>query len=154
MISTRLLTPIALAAAVCALAGATPAWAKDDPRIHFELGTKAFALGRYAEAADEYEKAYDLKPDAALLYNAAQARRLSGNKQRALLLYQSYITVHGAQVGNRREVERHIAALRKAIEAEEQSVTAPPITTVPPGGQARGDEPSATPTPRPAPPRR
>jgi tetratricopeptide (TPR) repeat protein len=61
---------------------------------HFRQGTTAYALGKYAEAATEWERAYELKPDAALLFNAAQVHRLGGNHKRALLLYQNYLRLH------------------------------------------------------------
>src|SRR2546423_15501010 len=103
-----------------------------EARAHFDAGSAAYALGQYATAAQEYEKAFSLKPDPALLYNAAQAHRIAGNKQRALLLYQNYLRVYGKQVGNRDEVERHIATLKKAIDVEVQSQTSPPTGTLGP----------------------
>ena len=59
-------------------------------RDYLDKATAAFAFNRYAVAAENYEKAFELKPDPAVLYNAAQAHRLAGNKERALDLYQSY----------------------------------------------------------------
>src|SRR5579871_343441 len=91
----------------------------------------AFALGRYADAAVLYERVFELRPQPALLYNAAQAHRLAGNKERALLLYQNYLRVY-KQVPNRAEVEGHIAALQQAISAEASTKTAPPISTTKP----------------------
>ena len=55
----------------------------DDARSYLDKATSAYGLGRYAVAAENFEKAYELKPDLALLYNAAQSHRLAGNKQRA-----------------------------------------------------------------------
>jgi hypothetical protein len=40
-------------------------------KIFFESGSVAFALGDYAGAANDYERAFSEKPDSALLYNAA-----------------------------------------------------------------------------------
>jgi hypothetical protein len=42
-----------------------------------------------------FEKAFELKSDPALLYNAAQSHRLAGNKERALALYQNHLRVYG-----------------------------------------------------------
>ena len=60
------------------LAAQAPVWAaassKDARRIYDEA-TAAFGLGRYAEAAEKYEAAFPLRPDPALLYNAAQSYR-------------------------------------------------------------------------------
>jgi hypothetical protein len=46
-------------------------------RDYLDRATAAFALNHFADAADNYEKAFALKPDAAVLYNAAQAHRLA-----------------------------------------------------------------------------
>ena len=35
-----------------------------EARMHFDKATSAFALGKFADAATEYEKAFELKADA------------------------------------------------------------------------------------------
>lgn len=117
-----------------------------EARAHFEAGNAAYALGDYANAAQEYEKAFALRSDPALLYNAAQAHRVAGNKQRALLLYQNYLRVYGSQVSNRVEVQRHIAALKRAIEVEQQSQTSPPTTPAPLGSTPAPAHPESSPS--------
>ncbi len=116
--------------AVVALALLTPTAALadkiSDAKEHYKHGTAAYALGKYAEAAGEYEAAYELAPEPALLYNAAQAHRIGGNKQRALTLYQSYLRIYGNDAPNRGEVERHIEELKQAIDVEERAKTSPP----------------------------
>jgi tetratricopeptide (TPR) repeat protein len=114
-----------------------------EARARFEAGSAAYALGQYATAAQEYEKAFQLKPDPALLYNAAQAHRVAGNKQRALLLYQNYLRVYGKQVSNREEVERHIASLKRAIDVEVQAQTSPPTTPTQLGPNAPANAPAS-----------
>src|ERR1700690_2082975 len=91
----------------------------DEARGHYERANAAYALGNYVRAADEFEKTFDLKPDPALLYNAAQAHRLAGNKTRALLLYENYLRVYGAKVSNIDDAKRHIEALKAAIASDE-----------------------------------
>src|SRR5262249_58021652 len=85
-------------------AQALPPASEDDARALFERGSALYALGRYAEAAPLFERAFELKPDPALLYNAAQAYRLLGNKPRALTLYQNYFRLFGDQIPNAPEV--------------------------------------------------
>jgi tetratricopeptide (TPR) repeat protein len=121
-----------------------------EARAHFESGNAAYALGDYPAAAKEYEKAFSLRPDPALLYNAAQAHRMANNKQRALLLYQNYLRVYGRQINNRDEVQRHISNLKHAIESEEQSQTSPPTTPVSPGTTSAPPPPGTTGTPPPS----
>jgi hypothetical protein len=100
-----------------------------EAKVHYERGTNLYALARYAEAAVEYEKAYEAKADPALLYNAAQAHRMAGQKQRALSLYQSYLRLYGVRVQNREEVERHVQKLKQAIEGDTAAATSPPTGT-------------------------
>lgn len=52
-------------------------------RLHFETANLAFEEERYAEAAREFETAHELKPHAAVLFNAAQAWQLAGAPERA-----------------------------------------------------------------------
>jgi len=121
----------------------------EDARAFNEKATAAFALGRYAEAAENFEKAFEMKTDPALLYNAAQAHRMAGNKERALALYQNYLRVYGSK--GKRDVEAHIEELKKAIAHDQEVATSPPTNTEPLGGGApvaTSPEPTA-PTPAP-----
>ncbi len=108
---------IVIAVAALALL-ARGARAQDTAKAHYDRGVTAFALGHFAEAADEYEKAFALKPDLALLYDAAQSHRHAGNKERALLLYQNCLAIFGTQLPNADEIKRHIAELRQSIDTE------------------------------------
>jgi tetratricopeptide (TPR) repeat protein len=116
----------------------------------FEKGTAAYALGHYDEAAAAYEKAFSIKPDPALLYNAAQAHRQAGNKKRALMLYQNYVRLYPGRVPNRAEVDRIIVSLRQAIDSDQNASSVPPMDTAPPG-RDYGPEPAPAPA-RTAPP--
>jgi tetratricopeptide (TPR) repeat protein len=130
---------------------APPEPGADEARAHYKKGTSLYALGRYAEAATEYEKAFELRSDPALLYNAAQAHRLADNKPRALLLYQNYLRLFADRVQNRDEVERHIVRLKTALAQERAALaqekaaqkpeTLPP--SPPPPVEARPPAPSA-----------
>ena len=113
----------------------------------FEKGTAAYALGHFDEAAQDYEKAFSLRPDPALLFNAAQAHRQAANKRRALVLYQNYIKLYGNRVSNRAEVERIVASLKRAIESEQQASAVPPTETATP---ERESGPTREPAPPPA----
>jgi tetratricopeptide (TPR) repeat protein len=123
----------------------------ETPKELYERATAAFALQNYEEAAALYEKAFGLRPDPALLYNAAQAHRMGGNKVRALKLYQSYLKLYPDHVANRVEVEKHIVHLKAAIASDEASASAPPTVPRPVSPDPRSLEPT-TPEPAPAPP--
>jgi tetratricopeptide (TPR) repeat protein len=110
------------------LAGRAAAGAADEARDYLDRASGAFALNHFVEAADNYEKAFALKPDPAVLYNAAQAHRRAGNKQRALDLYQSHLRTYGSD--RRAEIEKHVENLKQAIEHDRVVATAPPTTAV------------------------
>ena len=104
----------------------------------YEEATAAFGLGRYAEAAEKYEAAFALRPDPALLYNAAQAFRLAGNKPRALELYRNYVRLF-PDASNANDARSHVAGLKRDLEEPPPTLVTPlppamprPVETVPP----------------------
>jgi hypothetical protein len=113
------------------IALAAPARADEDAKAEFERGTALFALHKFSAAAAAFEKAFELRPDPAILYNAAQAHRLSGNKPRALDLYESLLRLYGPKLPNRVEVNNHVRELRHAIEVERHATGSPPLTPLP-----------------------
>jgi len=125
------------------LCGAT-AFAEEDAKSLFTRGRAQYALGHFKEAADLFEKAFELKQDPAILYNAAQAHRLAGDKKQALVLYQNYLRLFG-EMENAAEVERRITELKAAIEAEQKANTNPPTGLL--GDKTEAPPPAVTPTP-------
>jgi tetratricopeptide (TPR) repeat protein len=123
------LAACALAAAL-APAGRAAAGDTEDARAYTDKATAAFALTKYAAAAEYFEKAFELRPDPALLYNAAQSHRLAGNKERALALYRNYLRLY-AKKEKRAEIEARIDELEKAIAHDRKVETSPPTTTEP-----------------------
>ena len=104
----------------------------DQARAYHEKAKAAFALSHYGQAAEFFEKAFELKSDPALLYNAAQSHRLAGNKDRALTLYQNYLHVYGRD-DRRAQIESRIEELKKSIDRDRREVPAPPPAGWPPG---------------------
>ena len=96
----------------------------NEARRLYSEATAAFGLGNYAEAAEKYEGSFKLHPDAALLYNAAQAYRMSGNQTRALQLYRNFIRLYGDNPRTP-DARTHVAALEKAL-AEAATASAAP----------------------------
>ena len=132
------------------LANRAQAGNEEEARAYLDKATAAYALNKYGVAAENFEKAFELKPDPALLYNAAQAWRLAGNKERALALYESYLRVYPAN-DKRSTVEARIKDLRQAIEREKAVVNQPPNNTLPIGSPPPY-APNATTTPPTSPP--
>jgi tetratricopeptide (TPR) repeat protein len=98
------------------------AFAEEDvaaARRHFEAGSRAFNLGEFKRAAEEYREAYRLKPDPGLLYNIAQSYRLDKNLEQALFFYRSYLR-NSPEPAQRNEVKQRIASLETQI-AQQQS---------------------------------
>ena len=96
-----------------------------------------YAVGEFEQAAEKYQSAYKLKPDPALLYNAAQSYRMAGNNDKALLLYKNYAMFYPS-ARNIHNVETQISKLQEAIAAQHKAQTQPPTTTEPTAGTGTG----------------
>jgi tetratricopeptide (TPR) repeat protein len=109
-----------------------------DAKEHYRRGTAAYNLGKYATAAQEYEAAYEITLDPALLFNVAQSYRLAGDAKKALLTYRSYL--RAAPTGDRRALAE--AKIRE-LEADKTGNNVAAATTAPmptPADTAMGHE--------------
>ena len=98
-----------------------PAYA-DDPatrsaKRHFERGEKLFALGKFDEALDEYQKAFDAKPIPDFLYNIAQCYRNLGDYDQAIFSFKKFLKLE-PDAPNRDSVERTIEQLEDKKQRE------------------------------------
>ncbi len=143
---------VLVAVLLCSLAEAS--WAdkktETEARTYYDQGTKYYALGRFEEAIQNYEKAFELRPDPVLLYNIAQAYRLSKNFERALFFYKSFLR-NMPDAPNRPEVERRIGEMEAALKTQETSSQAPPVGTYEPGTRPPVTSPEPSPSPSPGP---
>ncbi len=113
----------------CSIAGGARAdQAESDAKVHYDEAGKAFSLGEFERAAQEYRAAYQAKPDASFLYNIAQSYRLGNNFQQALFFYRSYLHSE-PDASNRDEVEDRIHKLEAQIAAQRAVTAQPPNTT-------------------------
>ncbi len=136
---------------VVVLAGLAPAWPSfaadetSEAREHAQKGKAFMDLGKYSEAAAEYESAYADKPDPTLLLNLAQAYRLAGNGNKAIFFYRKYLQ-HVPKSPYRADIEEKIAALEKAGAAGTSSAPDQGRTVAPPPvGETAGPPPGAPP---------
>ena len=106
------------------LMAATARAEKGDARAHYQRATAHYAVGEFDEAAAEYQTAYKLKQDPALLFNAAQAYRFAGRLDKALVLYRNYAHLY-PNASNIDDIKQQIAKLKQAI----ASATTPPTGT-------------------------
>ncbi len=124
-----------------------PAFADNDAvsaREHYSRATTAYDLGKFAEAAREFEQAYRLKNDPALLFNIAQAYRFDGRYQQALFSYRAFLRRLPA-ASNRRQVETSMTELQEILDKQKASDSHPPTGTLPPA-RTDGDDSDATQT--------
>jgi tetratricopeptide (TPR) repeat protein len=101
-------------------AGAGLAHARDDvqaAREHFTKGKRLYDVGRFAEAAKEYEAAYQEKDDPALLFNIGQAHRLAGNAKQSLLAYKAFLR-NVPDPPNQLEVEARVRELQAVVDQQ------------------------------------
>lgn len=124
-------------------ARAAPPTDSEQARKHFEAGSKAFNLGEFKRAIEEYKAAYNVKADPVFLYNIAQAYRLDNNLQQSLFFYKSYL-VNSPKAPNRREVEERIHKLEVQLNEQRALTSMPPNAPVAPG--TTGTEPDPTTT--------
>ncbi len=111
-------------------------------REHAQKGKAFMDLGKYNEAAAEYEAAYAEKQDPTLLLNLAQAYRMAGNGNKAVFFYRKYLQ-HVPKSPYRADIEDKIATLEKGgatgsvapPPAGENPITPPPPPTVPPASR-------------------
>jgi tetratricopeptide (TPR) repeat protein len=104
------------------LAGSGVALARDDvqsAREHFLKGKRAYDLGRFTDAAKEYEAAYEQKDDPALLFNIGQAHRLAGpaHARASLLAYKAFLR-NVPNPPNQLEVEAHIREMQAVVDQQ------------------------------------
>ena len=126
-----------LAIAIAAIA-ARVAWA-DDPallvaKLHFDRGEKLYALTRFSEAIDEYQKAFDAKPLPDFLFNIGQCYRNLGDYDSAIFSYRKYLTL-AQDPPNRAQVEqliRDLEAKRAAADTHRLGLGRPPPPPPPP----------------------
>src|SRR5262245_50856168 len=85
---------IAVVASVC-MAGPRPAVADralaPAAREHVDRGLEAYGDKRYLDAIRELEAAYRIDPRREILFNWAQAERLSGDCEAAIPLYEKFL---------------------------------------------------------------
>src|SRR4030095_6343579 len=79
----------------------------DDPSAkgHFDRGEKLFAVGKFKEALDEYQQAYDAEPLAALLFNIGQCHRNLNDYDAAIFSFKKYLKLK-TKPSNRHNGER------------------------------------------------
>ncbi len=113
-------------------------------RKHYDRGTKAFNLQDFQSALHEFQAAYNEQPDAAFLFNIAQAQRQLGQYDVAAKSYRLFLA-NQPNAPNREQVTRLIEEMDKA--AAEAHAKTPPTGTEPPSGNVVAHESAPPPPP-------
>lgn len=73
--------------------------------------------GKYAEALEQFQKAYDLSPSYVILYNIGRMARYTQDFARSLSAFQRYLSDGGSEVdaSKRSEAEQEIASLTSLV---------------------------------------
>jgi tetratricopeptide (TPR) repeat protein len=109
---------------------------------------KAYTLGHFPEAIEEFEKAYDLRTEPIFLYNIAQSHRQNNNLQRAIFFYRRYLEAEpGAK--NRPDIEKRIRDMEAQLSEEKEHAGAPMVTSSVPVAPPPASPPVVAPTPQP-----
>jgi tetratricopeptide (TPR) repeat protein len=131
--------------------------AKAPARAAYVRGKAAYEQGEYGEALRHFEEAYRASRAPALLFNMAQAHRLSGSDhcQPALELYRQYLA-EDPEASNREEAAERVGEMRACVErkraetpavsapSEELEVTSPPVSSGASRSERRAREQPAT----------
>ncbi len=79
---------------------------------HYDRGEKLFALGKFDEALDEYQKAFDAKPLPGFLFNIGQCYRNLGETDSAIFTYKKFLKLD-PDAPNREKVQATIDKLEE-----------------------------------------
>ena len=107
------------------LAGAAPS-PETAARAAATEAKKAFDLGEFARAIEQYETAYKLKPAPGLLFNLGQSHRRAGNLEKASFYFRRYLESNPPEAQAKAteevlvQVEAQKVSLRAAQEEQER----------------------------------
>jgi tetratricopeptide (TPR) repeat protein len=105
---------------------------KQSAEKHYNKGMTAYSLGHFRAAIEEFEKAYEIKPEPIFLYNIAQSHRQNGNPQQAVFFYRRYLDAD-PNAKNRPAVEKRISEMEAQLNArkDKDAAKASPIEPSP-----------------------
>jgi tetratricopeptide (TPR) repeat protein len=113
----------------------------DEARMHFRLGRAYYDSGRFADAAGEFEQAYQLSGRAALLYNLYVSYRDGGQPREAADRLRRYLA-EAENVENRSQLEARLASLERMLESRGGDEATEPEPSEAPPDEAPPDEAS------------
>lgn len=88
-------------------------------RQHFRVASRYYDEGRFLDAAEQFEEAYELSSRPELLYNAYIAYREASASARAATMLEAYLEER-PDAPDRQNLEARLAELQRAVEEEER----------------------------------
>jgi outer membrane protein assembly factor BamD (BamD/ComL family) len=144
-----------LAVAVAFLVLSSSAWAatpsasetkkREQARELYRQAQIHYRTGDLEKASAEFKDSYALFPAPETLFNMAQTQRLLKNYEKAVFLYEQYLSTSTATQIDRQPILDRIAELKKVIEEQRRAQTAAPVA-VQPDVKSQEARPAATPT--------
>src|SRR4051812_47113433 len=139
---TLALRAVALAFVLAAAPQVGFAQSKDDAKAqsldHYNKGKTHYDLGRFDEAIDEFQKAYELDQNPVYLFNIAQSYRQKGEPSRAIFFYKRFLSAD-PENPKRESVETRIKELEDLIKKGQEVKDKPPgEVSNPDGDGAKG----------------
>ncbi len=108
---------------------------------HYERGEKLFALGKFDQALDQYQQAFDAKPLGDFLYNIGQCYRNLADYSQAIFSFKKYLKLK-PDADDRDKVEKLIEELEEKQQRGEGEKFAPkPDPVEPPPPRASEETP-------------
>jgi tetratricopeptide (TPR) repeat protein len=105
--------------------------AAEESRRHVKKARKAYDTGRWDEAIQEFQKAYDLQSDPGLIYDLAQSYRRKGDLKQALDLYRNFVREE-PDGPLRATADDHIRQLEASLAALNPPPPPTPVEPTPP----------------------
>jgi hypothetical protein len=118
-LSSVALVTLAMGAAVEAQGGGQPPDRRAEARARFERGVALFDEGRLDAALAEFEEAYRIAPNPAVLFNLGQVHARLGHAVQAVDAFERYLAAESDRISAERRAlaERELATQRERIGA-------------------------------------
>src|SRR5256885_9088413 len=125
MVRFASLTLAALLASAAVAQNDRPSDDVEAARIAARKGSSLYDLGKYAEALENFETAYQRKAVPALLFNIAQCHRQLGHLEQAARVYKSYLRTDPPEA-SARQARELLAKVEDALSRESSAMQSPP----------------------------
>jgi tetratricopeptide (TPR) repeat protein len=99
---------------------------KEQAKQFYEDGMVQYDLRKFEDAIESFEKAYKAFPNAAFLFNLAQAHRMAGHTADAIGFYNNYLR-RMPDAGNVTDVKKFIAELETTKKTTPEVAKLPPL---------------------------